>query len=211
MTTPYSPYTWANDAGGGTPITATRLNALEQGLAAASTADLTPVTTGEATMPRYGVSTSGTSLSASGSLCLTYFTARRTETVTQVWTHTGNTAAAATPTLCRIGVYTVDGTGAGTLVASTANDTTLFAAAFGAYTRSFSASFSKTAGQLYAVGILVVTAAAIPTFYSSQMASAMAGIAPRLAGRVASQADLPASFTGASVLSHNPIYSELRP
>lgn len=159
---------------------------------------LTPnlLTTGEDAFPRELLVT--TVASSTGQIRLTYFTARKTEVTTQVRMWTGATAAAATPTLCRIGLWTADAAGAGiALVASTANDTTLFAATSTSYTRSWSASYTKIAGQRYAVGALVVSGSATPTFggatgpaYAVEAASA-----PAMSGVITSQSDLPSSFS----------------
>lgn len=146
-------------------------------------------------------------------LQLTYFTALRTETCTQFGVNTGGTAAGATPTLCRIGLYTVDGSDNLTLVAATNNDTTLFAGANTRYTKPASASYSKVAGQRYATGVLVVTAATAPTFCGT---ASMGGSGlsqstlPRRQGRVAGVSDLPATITAATVtVDGNSMYVEL--
>lgn len=139
-------------------------------------------------------------------LLLNYFTARKMITSTQVRVATGTTAAGATPTLCRLGLYTLTtpaGAGlTGTLVASTVNDTTLFAAASTAYTRSWAASIAMQPGQRYALGILVVTGAAAPTFAGQLYTNtAEANLAPRLCAQLAAQADLPATFLDTSLAS----------
>ena len=101
---------------------------------------------------------------ATQALQLAGFTARATQNISQIRVWTGTTAAAATPTLCRMGVYVRDSSNLYTLVASTANDTTLFAAASTTYTRSFTTPFLKTAGTDYLVAVLVVSGVAIPNF-----------------------------------------------
>lgn len=174
------------------------------------------LTSGEATMPRTGIS-SGQAV-ASGTLNLTYFTARKTETITQVRVPSGGTAAGATPTLCRVGIYSEAGNGDLTLVASIASDTALWAATSTEYLRSFTASLSKVAGQRYALGLIVVSAAALPTFYqptspNSAIHGTIMARAPRLAGLVAGQTDLPSSVVAASITngSPRPVYAELVP
>jgi len=155
------------------------------------------LTTGEATMPRRMVS-SQLAGSGNGNLRLTYFTARKTETITQVRTITGSTAGVG-PTLCRIGVYSVAGNGDLTLIASTANDTALWIGN-GAYTKSFSASFSKVRGTRYALATLVVGTSTAPTYTGCvSLVSTEAGIDPRISGFVASQTDLPASVSAGSI------------
>lgn len=163
--------------------------------------DQNQLTAGEETMPRSLV-LSGAAGSGSGNLRLTYFTARKSETITQVRMWTGGTAAGATPTLVRIGLYTVATDGALALVAATASDTALFAATNTSYTKAFAAPYGKVAGQRYAVGALIVTGAAAPSFMGNSVwasASAEVSAAPRLTGLVSSQADLPASVAGAAV------------
>jgi hypothetical protein len=179
--------------------------------------DTTALVTGMTSIPRLLVNSQSLVLGTSGSLRLTYFTAPSSQTLTQVRTVTGSTAAGATPTLCRIGLYSVNGANGNlTLVASTPNDTTLFAAASTAYTKSFSSSVAVTANQRYALGIIVVSAAALPTFVGAGIAgnamfSEMA-IAPRLTGVITGQADLPASLTdGALTGDLSPIYAAILP
>lgn len=168
-------------------------------------------------MPRYGVGSTNITTGGSGRLHLTYFTARATQVITQTLTATSTTAAAATPTLCRIGLYAIDGAKAGTLVASTANDTTLWSASFATYTRALTTGATVTAGQRYALGLLVVTAGALPTFYGNgatpQLGATFGvGASPRLSGFLASQTDLPASFTDAALtVNASPMYALLLP
>jgi hypothetical protein len=174
-----------------------------------STADLLDV--GEETIPR-NYALSGSVTVSTGTLRLTFFTARKSETTTQVRVMTGGTAAAATPTLCRLGLYQIDGTAA-TLVASTANDTTLFAATNTAYTRSWSTPFSKIAGQRYAFGVLVVSGAATPAFFGQVVSSGPEALmSPALAGFLSAQADLTAAFsTGSLTSTGNRIYGAILP
>jgi hypothetical protein len=172
------------------------------------------LSSGEATMPREVVLAT-TSLST-GTLRLSYFTAVKTETITQVRTYSGS-AAAATPTLCKMGVYSVDASGNLTLLAATANDTALWAAANTTYTRSLTTSFTKVAGQRYAAAQLCVTAGTAPTVLcgSSGAGSTMNSImadAPRLGGAVTAVADLSASIAAGSVgVQANRIFSILLP
>lgn len=140
---------------------------------------------------------------ASGSLILTPFNGKLQQPSTQVRVVTGSTAAGATPTLCRIGLYqitTILGILTGTLVASTPNDTTLFAAANTPYTKAWSVAVTPQPGQRYAVGTLVVTGAAAPTFVGQQfMNAAEAALSPRMAGTLTAQADLPATWVDSAL------------
>jgi hypothetical protein len=84
------------------------------------------------------------------------------------------------------------------------------------FTGAFTASFTKTAGTTYAVGIIVVSGAAIPTFQCNQTQGgaglSMFNTAPRLQARLASQTDLPATITNASLaLDGTGIYAEVTP
>lgn len=156
------------------------------------------LTSGESTLSRRAIMNGATL--TSGIVRLTYFTARKTETINSVRVGTHTTAAGATPTLCRIGIYSVDGSGNLTLVASTANDTALFAAASTTYTKALSASWSKTAGQRYAVGVLVVTGATAPTIQGQILSIAdELAQAPRLCGARSGQSDLPSSISVGNV------------
>jgi hypothetical protein len=142
-------------------------------------------------------------------LRLTYFTSRKSETTTQVRVISGGTAAGATPSLVRIGLYLIDpSTQNGTLVAATSSDTSVFATANTAYTRSWASPYAKIAGLRYALGILIVTAAATPTFtgqsyVTGNPASAEFALYPRKHAQLGSQSDLPSTFTNASLTASN--------
>lgn len=130
-----------------------------------------------------------------GALRLTFFTAPRDLTTARVRMYSGSTAAAATPTLVRVGLYAVDAAGDGTLVASTVNDTSLFASQNTAYTVDWDDPYDLAEGERYAVGLLVVSAQTTPTVVGSAAANAaICAVAPRLSGAIGSQTDLPASF-----------------
>jgi hypothetical protein len=124
----------------------------------------------------------------------------------------GTTAAGATPTLCRMGIYSVAANGNLTLIASTPNDTTLFATAGARYTRSLSTPFMKQSGQRYAVGLLIVTAAALPTIVGYAGSSAELAESPRIVSYLAGQGDLAATITDATLSQFNaPLYAALLP
>jgi hypothetical protein len=152
--------------------------------------------TGEETLARDLANSATAVTMTSQTLRLSYFTARKTEVTTSVRQTSGATAAAATPTLCRIGLYLIDAAEGGTLVAAIDNDTALFANASTAYTRSWATPYTKIAGQRYALGTLVVSGAAVPTITGASLPSSPAelAIAPRLSSLINSQADLPLSF-----------------
>lgn len=169
---------------------------------------------GEETLPRatLGFTSSGFYVpTVSGRVFGAQFVARKTETCAQMRVYTGNVAAGATPTLCKMGVYSVASNGDHTLVASTASDTALFAAAITGYTRSFQASFTKVAGARYAAVVLVVTAATAPNFVGL-LGSIEFSAASVLATRLDSQTDLPASIAVGSLLTNaSATYAALLP
>lgn len=159
------------------------------------------VTAGETIMPRHLMTTSATFTTQS--LRLGYFTAQKTESINTVGLTTAGIAAGATPTLIRFGIYSIDGSGNGTLVASTPNDTTLLSVINTRYTKGLSAPWSKVTGQRYAIGILIVTAAATPSAmgWASTAGHVVFGIAPRITGLISGQADLPGSFLAGTVVA----------
>jgi len=154
------------------------------------------ITTGEEILPRLNVP-GAQQLAASGTLHLTYFTARKTEAITKIRMLSDGTAATGT-TLARMGIYSVDGGGNLTLVASCANDATLFSGTYTPYQKTLTATFNKVKGTRYAIGVLVV-GAGMPAITGTTCAGADASLAPRLCGIVTGQANLPASVTAATV------------
>lgn len=136
---------------------------------------------------------------SSGQLRLSYFTAPITKACSGITVTTGTTAAGATPTLIKFGVWLVDAAGDMTLVAATPHDAALLAAANTAYTKAFSSRYTFVAGQRYAWAPLVVTAAAMPNFggVGGVNNSAEASTAPRSSGLVTGQTDLPATIGNA--------------
>lgn len=144
----------------------------------------------------------GTNVTTTQVLRLSYFDCRKSESTTGVRIISGGTAAGATPTLVRIGLYLIDSSGNGTLVASTTNDTALFASTATVYTRSWSTPYNKIRGTRLAVGVLVVSSATTPTLAGKALTStAEVSLAPRKTGSISSQSDLPSSFTAGSVSS----------
>ena len=152
---------------------------------------------GESTMPRGNITGSG--VSAAGTMTLAYFTARKTESITQIRTITGAQAQVA-PTLSRIAVYSVDDAGNLLLVASVSSDTALWTAANTAYTSTFSASWNKIRGQRYAVGILTVGATTAPSFAgTTAIPASEAFLKPMLSAKVTSLSDLPSTVLVANL------------
>lgn len=161
--------------------------------------DLLDLTSGESTLARRAVGLS-TVTTGNGILRLTYFVARKGETITQVRTMSGATAQVGA-TMCKVGIYSEDSSGNLTLVGSTANTTTLWAATNTAYTTSLSASFAKTRGTRYAVGILVVGSSTAPTMNGNLVPTAgtETSLSPRLSALFGGQTDLPSSVAVGSL------------
>lgn len=136
----------------------------------------------------------------SGRLMLSYFTARKTETINRLLTGTGGAAyvGSAPSGRARIGIYSVAGNGDLTLVASTTNDLTLWSATYTTYTPLLSSSFSKVAGNRYAIGILCV-GTTMPQIECCQVRYHSAERSPRIQGELAGQTDLPSSVTAGSL------------
>lgn len=162
------------------------------------------------TMPRVSAAAAGNTVS--GEVHLAFFTAAENKTVSNISMVTSGTAAA-TVTLIRMGLYTVDGSGNVTLVAQTASDTALFNAINTTFTRAFSttggypASYNLVAGTRYAVGFIVV-ATTRPTLYHGPTQNlAITSLEPRMAAVLASQSDLPTAIN--TVGGASPAYSNV--
>lgn len=176
-------------------------------IAAPSRTDPDALAVGQSTMPR-GSIVSNTLPSVSGRLFLSFFTADVDRTIGNLRLISGTTAAGATPTLVRAGIYRDSDLA---LIGSIPNDTSIFAAASTAYTRALSTPVNLLAGQRYAVGILIVTAAALPTLIGSAY-SGYAGestVLPRISASMSSQTDLPA--TAALTANTLRVYSVVLP
>lgn len=155
---------------------------------------------GMETIPRLSA-ISNTVQTLGSNLRLGLTTARRAETVTKVQMITGSTAAAATPTLIRAGIYYQEDNLSWTLVASTVSDTALLATAATLYTKNLSAPLNLVEGRRYALGLLVVTAVAAPTMYGAILPTGLAALTPMLGANITGQANLPATITNAAVIA----------
>lgn len=153
---------------------------------------------GQETFPRLFAATPNTP--GSGTMRVTYFTARKTEKVSSVRAYTGGTAASAI-TLSRVGLYSVAADGTLTLIGSTANDTALFSATSTTYTKALQAATQVYTGQRYAIAPLIVATTApnlygLPAVPTNELAQS-----PRITGAVTGQADLPATVAPGSVVT----------
>lgn len=165
---------------------------------------------GVETLSRKQIASNAVPLTASGRCHFTYFTPKKSATITKMALLSGSTAAGATPTLCRVGFYTVASNGDVALACAIASDTALFAGTFTEYERSLStggglpASYTFNAGQRYAAALIVVTGATLPTFYgNATQIAAMAGRAPKIATVITGQSDLPASVAAGSLANNS--------
>jgi hypothetical protein len=129
-----------------------------------------------------------------GALQLVYFTANDTTPWDTISAAAGSTASAGA-TLARLGVYSLDASGNGTLVAATANDTTILQGANQTAKRSLASAFTPTIGARYALGLLVVGTTTAGNYKGVSITAGMAVNPPRAAGILNGQTDLPANFT----------------
>lgn len=146
--------------------------------------------------PRRADLSSGTLGTASGTLYLTFFIADKTELIRTLAAQVGAVAAAATPTLCRYGVYQVAANGDLAQEAASPNVPTLFSTPSAAAPGTLTTPWAKQGGLLYAAGPLVVTPAGTPQFHGNQLAStslvsALTKLNPPVAARITGLADLP--------------------
>lgn len=180
--------------GGGGTTSAQATTIADTQAAAALVARFNLLTTGEELAPRQLVTAEDRPVS--GTLYLSYFTARKTETITKLQVGTSGTAATGT-TLARVGIYTPSA-GTLSLTASSTNDVALWSATYTAYQKTLSASWSKTAGTRYAMAWLFVGTGG-PTLECIPVRYQHADQAPRIQGELASQTDLPASIPEANL------------
>ena len=198
---PTTPYT----AGGGGV-----LNFADNPPGTASADDAQAV--GAETMPALSITDQSVQFN-SGDLALTYFTAPRGETVTQIKAGTGPSTPSGI-TYSAVGLYLVNGDGSLTLATSTANDTTLFSANWTNYSKSFQTPFQLTAGVRYALGVLMI-GNALPGFYGNWKLNTQYAYAgnPRKIANVTGQSSLPATISAnAPVVTRAvPIYAQVTP
>lgn len=169
------------------------------------------LTQGMSNMPRPFATSSGAVVS--GTIHLTYFTAIKEILCATMRMLCAATAAGATPTMVKYGLFSVASNGDLTRIGITANDTGIFAAANTSYSRALLAAATVSPGLSYATGLLVITAAALPTpagQAASSVSSAITSGLPRLSGAIAGQTDINASYAAASVANTgNRFYAEV--
>lgn len=168
-----------------------------QGVEGAASAELmtTDMPDSVVTLPRH-TSASPITL-ASEQMILSYFTADKSLTVSALGPVVQDTAAGATPTLIRMGIYSVAASGDLTLIGSTPNDATLLSTAWTTYEKLLSAATPLVLGSRYAFGLLVISSAAMPDV--AGMYSIEPDHPPRICGAVTGLSDLPSSVSAGTV------------
>lgn len=155
-------------------------------------------TNGVANYPAQSLAT--TSTTTTGRLNLSGFIAGKSFTAANIIGYAS--AAGTSVTLFKYGLYTLDSSGNGTLVASTANQSTAANGFNGVRSYALSSSYAVTAGTAYALALLSVGGNAPQYACNTTTAfnGAISGIAqPFLFAGLDSQTDLPSSFTYASL------------
>jgi hypothetical protein len=148
--------------------------------------------------------------STNGAIFFTYFTPLVNMTVSEI-TMRSQTPAGSSLTLARMGLYSVDSNDDMTLVARTANDTTLFTTTNTTYTRSFDttgdypATYTLVAGSRYA-SAHIVTGTTVPGIASVSDIGAISGLSPRTNGARSSQTDLTTTNDATDIVNANSIF-----
>jgi hypothetical protein len=155
-----------------------------------------PLTSGEATFLRETLS--GAAALTSGELLLSYWFAVKSESSVAV-TILSNSTASSGLTYAAIGLYSVStGTGELTLEASTPSTTTLCGTEYTLYKTDFSTPYSRTAGNEYAIGVLM-TGSTMPSLTAAPGDTNANSIPPRVSGALSGQSSLPSSIADSSL------------
>jgi hypothetical protein len=130
----------------------------------------------------------------SGTIYWTFFTPMYTTTVTTVTVASAGTATTGA-TLVKMGIYSFDETTA-TRLATTANDTTIFAIRNTVYTRNLGATVTLNAGQRYGLAVLVEATTPGTGFLAfGYPATPLNVLSPIMRGYLDGQSDLPSTAT----------------
>jgi hypothetical protein len=152
------------------------------------------LTAGAATMSKMDIGVSSLAIN-SNTVRFGYLTAPRTETVTQLVLRCGAVAASATPTVVQFALYSVASNGNLTKLSETANDTALLSAQNTDYAKALGASVPLTAGQRYAIGVLVVTAGTVPQVAATNtLGGTSSTLLPYMATTYAASGSFPSSI-----------------
>lgn len=142
--------------------------------------------------------TSLTGVFPSGTQQFTFFTASQTRRIQSIATDIG-TAAVATPTLCRLGLYEVTLTQGVNLLAATANDPNLFSVGSSSPRRDLNVPVVIERGRRYAAALLLVSAAAGPTILRAISGGQTSLRLPRTTGNITGVTDLVQSAANADI------------
>lgn len=176
--------------------------------------------TGQGTLPRTAPWANTVVLGASGQAAFQHIRAVRTETIASIRTFTATTAAGATPSTCKVGLYSMAANGDLTRVGISANTTSLWGTANTTYTTALLAGAPVVAGLDYMVGMVIVSGAAMPTHVGVAGVSTMTGFLadyvgayPQLCGIASGQTDLALSYlaTDIDVAFNRPFHAVLLP
>lgn len=165
----------------------------------AASAPPSDLTDGEATIARSNAD--GSALATfNGNLRLTYFTARKSGTYTKLRSASGNTAQVGA-TVAKMGIFKEEADGSLTLLAATANDTTLWSSTNTMYERATTVSFTLTKGERYAYGFVVNGATTNPKFCGANagLPSVEYDVSPRVGAAVTGQSDMPSTIAVGSL------------
>jgi hypothetical protein len=131
---------------------------------------------------------------ASGTVYWTFFTPLFTDTVSSVSVASAGTATVGA-TLIKSGIYSFNETTA-TLLASTANDTTIFGTRNTVYTRALNTNVTLEAGVRYGFAVMVVATSPGTGFLAfGYPPAALNALPPIMRGYLDGQSDLPANAT----------------
>lgn len=135
---------------------------------------------------------------ATGEMVVTYFTPLKSLTVSKIACASGATLSTGQD-LIRLGLFAASEADVITLVAASASDTALFAAANTVYTKSFDtggglpASYRLEAGARYACGVLMVGSGTFGNVTGATASGAWSSSSRKMSGVVGSLADLPST------------------
>lgn len=131
---------------------------------------------------------------ASQVLKLSYFTADRSFTISNIITYSTG-AAGATPAHCYVALFSSDASGNLTLLSASANTTGLWAAANTQYVTALGAAQSPVVGNRYAAGLLCDSTATMPTWPGVLPNAGISSTSPRMCGQVTGLTSIPSSLT----------------
>jgi hypothetical protein len=153
------------------------------------------LTTGEGTLDRSASLTPSVAMVTQVAY-FTFFTAKKTATINTLTTFVATPSSGTAPTLCRLGVYSVDSSGNFSTIVATANNTNLWNTSQVAAPQGLNAAWSKVAGNRYAIMALCVSAGTLPTLIQANastdaVTATILGRAPRVCGQMTGQTDVP--------------------